>query len=96
MPTFIQLTQAGYFTIYTTNPSKIGSYIVELKLQPAGPNTVGSQSVTYTVEITGCSLNTVQKKVDLPDYQYVIGSAALMINGSFDSDYPSCKLVYDL
>ena len=32
VPTFIQLTLAGHFLIYTTNPSRIGNYIIELKL----------------------------------------------------------------
>lgn len=80
VPTFITLG-TGYFTIYTNNPAKIGDHVIELKLTPHGPNQVGPRTVTYTIEITGCSLNNIQKKLDLPDYTYLIGSAALAING---------------
>lgn len=39
-PTFIHL-DTDHFDIYTANPSKIGSYILEIKFQPQGPSTAG-------------------------------------------------------
>lgn len=65
-------------------------------MTPDGPNTVGPQTVTYTIEITGCSLNTVQKETDLPNYEYFIGSPALVIPGSFDTGYLNCEVTYTL
>lgn len=40
IPTFITL-DTDHFRVFTTNPSKIGNYIIELKMTPIGPNTVG-------------------------------------------------------
>ena len=61
-----------------------------------GPNTVGTQVVTYTFTISACPIDAVSFSTAITDFVYTINEGAVFKSGDFSNLYAECGVTYTL
>jgi len=69
---------------------------VDLRITPTGPNTVGTQIVSYTFTISACPIDVVTFGTGIADFIYTIGEGAVFKSGDFSNLYVECGVTYTL
>ena len=80
----------------TEDPSDYGTVEVTLTLEPADPSSVQPVSVTYTIELNRCHLDTIDTTTIISDFEYSIDSGPSQIGPNLNNEFAECPVSYKL
>ena len=87
----------GDLVIDTDDTSLNGEVIdIDVEYTPNGPNSVGTNTITYQVSFNACTVNTVLVDPPIQDFDYTSIEGPITKEGSFISEFPGCICEYKL
>ena len=96
MVSFRDQTDFDELEFSTSDPNDFGTVLATVTISPIDGGEVDPVSVTYTLIIDRCKLDTIETTTIISDFDYTIGDGPIQIGPNLKNEFAECTTSFQL